>query len=84
MSNDHDAVWKACRRQIVEATYNAPHWQPPVNICGGGQGTRVEVYGETLDVFADFGEACLAYDVARLAGAKALLLLNRTLARKEG
>ena len=81
---DHEAVWNACRRQIVEATYNAPHSQPPVNICGHEGGHRIEIYGETVDVIKDFKVACVAYDVARLAAAKALLLLNRTLAGKEG
>lgn len=58
------------------------HPQPVVNICGDFHGTRVEVFGEELGVFP-FKEAHLQYDIARLAAAKALLMLNRTLG-KEG
>jgi hypothetical protein len=80
--NDHDAVWHACRRQLVEATYNAPHSQPPVNLCGALYGHRIEVFGETLEVTDDFKRANTLYHTARFGAAKALELLNETLGRK--
>lgn len=58
------------------------HPMPPVNLCGALDGTRVEVFGEELGTY-DFKLANLTYDIARLAAAKALVMLNRTLARKE-
>jgi hypothetical protein len=60
------------------------HPMPPVNLCAGLDGCRVEVFGEQMGGDLGFIAANIAYDEARRAGDLALGLLSKTLARKAG
>lgn len=79
----HDYINDQIRRQIIEATFNADHHHPVVNLCGALDGTRVEVFGEELGTYG-FITANRTYDQARKAADAALRMLTHTLERKEG
>ena len=81
---EHDFINAAIRRQIVEATYNAPLAEPVVNICGSLDGQKIQVFGEDVAEYPNIKLASAAYYAARATAWAALDLLNNTLARKDG